>query len=109
MIAAPRGSSSGAKAHETALSRLDDRAVEPGSGQVELRDGLTVDLEASLADQTPRLAGRLDPEMVDQQGRQMDGVAVGQRGLRNLVGRLVLPHDPREVLLPAAGALLPVP
>ncbi len=65
---------------------------------VELGDGLVGDLDAALRDEPPRLARR-QAERVGEDGRQMNGVAGGQRVLRHVLGCAALAHDAREVLL----------
>src|SRR6266545_4987686 len=109
MIAAMGGRSSGAKPHEPALSGLHEGAFEPGSRQIEVGDRLALYFDASLGDQPPRLAGRSDPEILHEQGRQMERVAGGKRRLLHVVRRLVFAHHTREVLLPAPRSLLSVP
>src|SRR5437764_15375602 len=109
MIAAMAGRSSAAKAYESALSGLDDGPVEPRPREVELGDGLAVHPDPARGDQAPGFAGRADPQMFGQQSGQVEWVAGRQRGFGHLLGRLVLPHDAREVLLPMPGAVVTVP
>ena len=93
------GRSSAAKAHESALSGLDESSVQPGPRQIELGHRLAVDLDRSLGDQTARLAGRADAEVIGQQGRQMERVARRELGLGHVLRRLMLAHDAGEMLL----------
>src|SRR5437763_12964212 len=93
MIAAIAPRSSRGKPHETALSGLDERPFQVLSGNVELRYRLTVDLDRPLAAQASRLAGRGDPEAVDQQRRQMDRISGRQRSLLDVGRGFVLTND----------------
>src|SRR5207253_3787197 len=99
MIAAIRPRSSAGKPHESTLPGLDEGPLELGPRHVDLAEGLAVDLDPTLADQAPRLARRAQPEVLDEQGRQMDGIAFGQRRLGHLLRRLVFADDAGEVLL----------
>src|SRR5512133_4378714 len=98
MIAAISARSSAGKPHEAAFPGLDEGAAEPGSRHVELSQRLAVQLDPTLADESPRRAGRTEPEVLDQQGRQVDRIAVRQWNLRHVVRRLVLTNDAGEVL-----------
>ncbi len=109
MIAARRGRSSTAEPHESAFPGLDDGALEALAGDIELEDRLAVDLDRPLADQRPRLASRGGIEEVDQQLGQVDLSVIGQNCLWHLVGRLVLAHDAREVLLPPPRTVVAAP
>src|SRR2546425_12811177 len=99
MLAAISPRSSGGKPHESPLSGLDERPLEPGSREVDFGHGLAVDLDPSLGDQAPRLARGADAELLDEQGRQMNRIAIGQSSLGDLLWSLMLAHHAGEVLL----------
>ena len=71
--------SSRGEADEAALPRLDKRSGEPLAGQIDIAHDLAVDLDRALRDQPPSLARRAEPEPLDQQRRQMERIALGQR------------------------------
>src|SRR3954447_18542676 len=108
MVAARRGVSSGPKAHESAFSGLYERPVEGVSREVEVVDGLAVQLDGALRDEAPCLARRRDPEMLDQERRQMNLPVGCENRLRDIVRRRALAHHAREVLLGSLCRLLPM-
>ena len=77
-------------------------------GNVELGDGLAVDLDAALRDQTPRLARRADAEVLDEQRRQMDGSPGGSGASGTSSGASCRRDDAREVLLGLGCGFRPV-
>ena len=77
MIATQGPPSSSTKPHESPLSGLDERAVEAGPRYVDPGRRSAVDLDAALGDETSRLARRADPEVLDQERRQVNGIAPG--------------------------------
>src|ERR1700675_3257805 len=99
MIATRSPQSSGGKAHESPFSGLDEGPLEPGPRNVDLGGRLPVDLDGALGDQAPRLARRAHAEMLDQKGRQMDGISRGQLRLRDVCRGIAFAHHPCEVLL----------
>src|SRR6266480_6326178 len=108
MVAAPRGVSSSAKAHESALSGLYEGPVERPQRQVEVTDRLAVHLDRALGDQTARFARRADPEVLDEERRQMDLAVAREHHLGYLLRRRAFPDHAREVLLGGLCGLLPV-
>src|SRR2546421_4446061 len=109
MIAAIEPRSTGGKPHESALSGLAEGPLEPGPWEVDLVHRLAVHLDPALGDQAPRLACRPHAEVLDEKGRQVDGIPVRKRRLGHLLGRLVLAHHMGEMLPPSPRALLAVP
>ena len=77
MIATQAAPSSGAKPHESPLPGLNEGAVEAGPRNVDPGRGLPVDLDPALGDETSRLARRADPEVLDEELRQVNGIAGG--------------------------------
>ena len=69
----------------SASSGLQKPSLEALSRQVELRDRLAVELDASLPDHAPRLARR-EPERGRDDGREMHRVAVGEPMLSDVPG-----------------------
>src|SRR5438552_6765216 len=108
MVAAGGEVSSGAKPHKTALSGLYERPVEGLPRQVEVAHHLAVHLDAALGDQPARFARRADPEMLDEESRQMHGPVTRQSCFRNLVRSPALTDDAREVVLRLLRGPLPV-
>src|SRR5919108_1361392 len=86
------------QAGESALSDLEESAVQGSPWHVEVGHDLPVQAHGSLREEPPRLARRTHADAVGEQGRQVNGIAVRQRNLRNLFGRLTFSDDPREVL-----------
>src|SRR6266508_4376047 len=67
------------KAPKSALSDLHQRPREPRPRNVEVGHNFAVDAHAALLDQAPSLARGGNAEVLDQQSRQVNGVAGGKR------------------------------
>src|SRR4249919_639502 len=108
MVAALRGVSSAAKAHETTLSSLYESPVERLPWKVELLHHLAVHLDSALGDHSPRFARGADRQVLDEHSREMDGLGGGQDGLLDVLGSLAFADHAREVVLGLLGRLLPM-
>src|SRR5436190_16767024 len=89
------------------LSRLEDAPFGLREWEIVARDRPAVELDASLVDHAPPVAGGF-PKPACQERRQVHGV-VRDAHFLDVVWCLVLAHDPREVALPAPRAFLAVP
>src|SRR5262245_31070859 len=92
---------------ETALPGLKQGAVEHRRRHVQLAYHLAVHLDRALVDEPARLAGRRDPQVLDEHCGKMRGLRGLELDTRDLLGRLPLAHDTREVLLCPARLLFP--
>ena len=108
MIPGARGVSSAAEAHELTLPDLNEGPVESTAGNIQVGHGLAVDPDPALRDQTPRDAGGLDSEELDEKRRQVDRVSGGQVAVLDLLGLTTLAHDAREMRLCPSGSVLAV-
>src|SRR5690349_3592270 len=89
------------------LPGLEDAALPLAELEIVAVDGPAVDLDAALVDHPAPVARRV-AELFGEERGQVDP-SFRHIHLGHIGGRLVLPHDPREVLLPTPRAVVPVP
>src|SRR5436190_23915046 len=90
-----------------AFPGLEDSPLGLGDGEIVALARLPVDFHSALVDHPAPVARRF-AQLLGQESGQMN-LTLRNPDLPHVVRRLVLPHDPGEVLLPAPRALLPVP
>src|SRR5579862_3994507 len=97
------------QADELSLAGLEHGTLERPGRQLVDRDRRAVQLDPALVDLAAPMAPRLAEALLQNRGKIDDAVRRGKSRLRHLLGRLVLPHNAREMLLAGAGAFRPVP